>query len=62
MFQSTIDTRREVIKSINLESRRIDGIQTVYKAVLKRQKDQAEDISLQTKGNIYRVIDLNEIE
>ena len=39
VFQSTIDTRREVIKSINLEIRRIDGIQTVYKAVIKRQKD-----------------------
>ena len=62
VFQSTIDTRREVIKSINLEIRRIDGIQTVYKAVIKRQKDQAEDISLHTKGNIYRDLDLREIE
>jgi hypothetical protein len=34
----------------------------VYKAVLKRQKDQAQDITLQTKGNRYRDLDLNEIK
>jgi hypothetical protein len=51
-----------LIKSINLEIRRIDGIETVYRAVLKRQNDQAQDISLHTKGNKFRDLDLNEIK
>lgn len=38
---STLEIRRDLLSRINLEIRKVDGLQTVYKAVLKRQTEQA---------------------
>ena len=58
---SVVETRKEVIATISHEIRKIDGLQTVYKAVLRRQNEQAHEIQLKTRAQRVRDIDMGEI-
>ena len=60
-MESVAETRKELIATISHEIRRIDGLQTVYKAVLRRQNEQAHEIQLKTRAQRVRDIDMTEI-
>lgn len=60
-MESVAETRKELIATISNEIRRIDGLQTVYKAVLRRQNEQAHEIQLKTRAQRVRDIDMTEI-
>jgi hypothetical protein len=60
-MESVAETRKELIATISHEIRRIDGLQTVYKAVLRRQNEQAHEIQLKTRAQRARDIDMTEI-
>lgn len=60
-FPSLVQTRQELLTQINLELRRIEGLYTVFKAVLKRQIEQAQETQMKTRGNKMRESDILEI-